>query len=206
MYTRVLEPSLDLFKDTNRILIAGYSGSGKTTLTGKIILKYKERFDRIISIGSTIPNYETLGVERIDDFEPLSEHYGKNILVIWDDILYIPALLKKAADCFVRGRHFGISNIFLTQNLFHPDKIYRVISLNCCAFIILKQRCMIQIARFGQTFLPKHKIQKFVDLYKKIQKEDHGYLMVDFKQESESPLSLRTYIANETFEKAFLLE
>ena len=124
MYTRVSESSLNLFSESNRILISGYSGSGKTTLTSKIIKKYRSSFDRVISIGSSIPDGECLGVERLDDFDPLSEHYGNKILIVWDDILYIPHLLKKAADCFVRGRHFGISNIFLTQNIFHPEKFF----------------------------------------------------------------------------------
>ena len=126
-------------------------------------------------------------------------------LVIFDDVIFNPRVMKIAAESFTRGRHMNVSLIFCTQNLFLADKTYRTITLNLTAAFLLRIRDSRQVSLYGNTFLPKEKINCFLELYKQVvfKERKYGYLMIDFTKFSENPLALRSYIfEDEGYERA----
>ena len=72
-------------------------------------------------------------------------------LVIFDDVIFNPRIMKVAAECFTRGRHKNVSLIFCTQNLFQSDKAYRTITLNLKVAFLLRIRDIRQVTLFGEN-------------------------------------------------------
>lgn len=200
---KVLSSEVDIFHTCARILIAGFSNSGKSYFTSKLINLYKNKFKRIIVIGSDLEQVDQVEIVRNDDFNAFLEHDGlSHILIIFDDIIYQPKKLKHATEVFIKGRHKNISSIFLTQNIFLPNKDYRCISLNSTHVILMRMRDIRQITHFSSTFLTQEKREAFLNLYKLIVlKEKYRYLLIDFTQNSDSKLQLRTNLVGEGLEK-----
>ena len=159
MYTRVSEEEVDVFSLPARILVAGASNSGKSFFVSRLVNKYQTKFKRIVIIGANLENVDGLNIIRDDQYNPLLET-GSNeeSLVIFDDVIFNPRVMKIAAETFTRGRHMNVSLIFCTQNLFLADKAYRTITLNLTAAFLLRIRDSRQVTLYGNTFLPKEKI------------------------------------------------
>ena len=206
MYRCIESDEIDIFKEPARLIIGGSSGSGKSFFISKLIRKYRRKFSRVIVIGSNLQNCTDLNIERNDTFDPFLDEISGNILIIYDDILLNKNLLAKAAEVFLRGRHFNFSVCLLTQNIFHNCKFYRTIALNCTHNILMRMRDIKQINCFGQTFLTKGEVEKFVTLYKRIViREKYRYILIDFTTFVEDPLCFRSFICDESYEQAFIL-
>ena len=64
---------------------------------------------------------------------------------------------------------------------------------------------MSQISRFSTTFVQSDKKNEFLNLYRKeVLGRKYGYILLDFTQEFQSPLCIRTDITTNK-ERAFLL-
>lgn len=115
--------------------------------------------------------------------------------------------MEVAKTCFIKGRHQNISSIFLTQNLYLQDKAFRIIGLNCSHTILCKSRDLKQISLFAGSFLEKKLVASFIEVYKQmVQKKKFGYILIDFQQDIDSPIAVRTNVFNETpYESAFAL-
>jgi len=201
------DEELDVFIKPARFLIAGLSGSGKSYFTSKLLRKYRNRFNKIIVIGSDLENVDDLEVERDDTFNPLREELSGNTLVIFDDVIFQPNLVKIASEIFARGRHKNISAIFLTQNLFMNDKSFRILSLNASHVILFRIRDINQIKYLGKSFLDDTQISNFVELYKKIVlQRTYGYILIDFTKSIVSHLKIRSDVLNEDlYERVYTL-
>ena len=161
-YARVFETDIDIFKNHARILVAGWSNSGKSFLVSKLIQKYVNKFDHIIVLGSNLENVNDL-VKRDDTFDPYVDKPPGRILVILDDFLFSKRLLELGSKLATDGRHLNISTIFITQNLIFNDKNFRHISLNVTGYFLFRTRDQGQITYFGRSFLPKDKIESFLN-------------------------------------------
>ena len=117
MYTRVSEGEVDVFSLPARILVAGASNSGKSFFVSRLVNKYQGKFKRIVIIGANLENVDGLNIIRDDQYNPLLESEGnEQSLVIFDDVIFNPRIMKVAGECFTRGRHKNVSLIFCTQN------------------------------------------------------------------------------------------
>lgn len=202
MYTTVSGDEIDIFNEPSRLLVAGSSGSGKSFFTSSLINKYRHKFDKIIVIGSDLENCRD--VIRDDDFDVFNEVLTGSILIIYDDVIYKKKLVERAAELYIRGRHYKVSTIFLSQNLFYNDKNFRIIALNCTHIVIFRTRDIKQISYFARTFLNDTQIDNFLKLYKRVVlKNKHRYLLVDYTKDFDSPLSIRTNVLNESYETAY---
>ena len=98
---------------------------------------------------------------------------------------------------------YSVPKIFILA-----DNIYRTITLNLTAIVLLRIRDTRQVSLFGKTFLNNDKITDFIALFKKLVYDDgnYGYLLFDFTKFSESPLALRTHIIEDGgHDRAFTL-
>jgi len=201
-YTTIPGLELDIFHQPARLLISGFSGSGKSYLVSKLILKYRDRFSRVIVVGSDLDRDNSLNIERCDNFNPLIDNeINGHILVIYDDVLYNKKIVETAAEVFIRGRHLNISSIFLTQNIFFSNKHFRIISINTTHVILLRSRDIKQVRCFASSFLTDTQIESFIRLYKKwVMHEKFKYVLIDFTKDIDSPLAIRKNIVNEDYE------
>ena len=94
-----------------------------------------------------LPNFEAIGKQ-------------KNTLILIDDYIKEASNSTQVQSLFTRGRHLGLSVIYLAQNLFHKGKYSRDLSLNM-DYIVLFQNVR-DSSKIG--YLPDkcfHEIQNF---------------------------------------------
>ena len=108
-YGVISEEELDIFNKPARLLISGFSGSGKSSFVCALIKKYRDRFQRVIVLGSDLENSTELDVEFDSEFNPFQEFLKGNTLLIFDDVIYNKKLLTLAGEIFIRGRHLNVT-------------------------------------------------------------------------------------------------
>ena len=77
-------------------------------------------------------------------------------LVVLDDLMTQCSNDQRVADLFTRGSHHrGISVVYLTQNLFPPDKLSRTIIVNSHYMIVFRSaRDSLGIATLAKQMFP----------------------------------------------------
>ena len=194
------EGDINPFTHSARILVCGFSNSGKSVFVSNLIRKYCNFFSKIVVFGSKLENLNDISIIYDTDFDPLNsdEEYPPKTLIIFDDLIGNKLKVKQASEIFYRGRHFNLSCIFITHNLFYPNPDYRLITLNTTHFALFKCRDISQIERFSKTILSKDKIPSFLSLYKKeVMKKPFGYLFINVWGDLDSPLGIQTDICRE---------
>ena len=101
------------------------------------------------------------GLPSLDEFEG-----NKHSLVIIDDLMN--ETNNVVTKLFTRvSRHTNISVIYITQNIFHPSKETRTITLNAQYMILFKNvRDKSQIAYLRRQMYsssPKHMVEAYTD-------------------------------------------
>ena len=105
-----MDPELDIFNKPARILVAGASNSGKSYLVSRLIQRWHQKFERIVVIGSDLENVLGMNVLRDDFYNPLNEsNECESSLVIFDDVIFNPRIMKVTAAYFTRARHKNVS-------------------------------------------------------------------------------------------------
>lgn len=207
----VNESDIDIFYKPSRIVISGVSGAGKSSLCVNLIHKYHKKFKKIVVLGSSLENVSQIpNITRDDNFDPLSnpdELTGDNILLVFDDVMFDPELIKRASVYFIRGRPQNISSVFICHNLFMANTYFRTISLNASHIFILRMRDARQIQFFSKSFLCDSQIDPFLKLYRReVLLKKYGYMLIDFNAGFESPIQIRNSLFSEkTYERAFVL-
>ena len=207
-------------------IISGASKSGKTTFVNNLLTLSNEIFtkkpDRIILFYKYMQDIysemqeNNLVDEMIDindgDFnidmivDKVSRYKnGNGSMIILDDSM--TDMGNNFEQIFTNvSHHQNCSVIFITQNLFYKDKIYRTMSLNAHYFILMKnERDKQQIKTLASQFCPGNStyvIQAFNDATK----TPFSYLMLDFTQDSPACLKLRTNIFPTQFPYTIYLE
>jgi hypothetical protein len=195
-------------------LIAGPTKSGKTSFTCNLLKIADEKFIRkpdyvclyymvkqpiyeqlfsqgyiheMIDLNSFEINYE-------DIYHKVSPYkHGNGSLLIFDDTM---SDIKTGFDKIftVLGHHSNCSMIYLSQNLFYNNKIFRNISLNFDYLVIMRNnRDLKQINYLAQQLCPNH--PKYVsNAYNEATKNNYSYLFIDCYANSPNELRLRSNI------------
>jgi hypothetical protein len=136
---------------------------------------YQEKVNKGIADNVVLAEGVSAGLEEIDGSKPT--------LLILDDLMDEAGDAREVSELFTRGSHHrNLSVIMLVQNVFHQGKIMRTVSLNSHYMVLFKNpRDAGQIRALASQLFPG-KSKFLVDAYKQATQKAHGYLLLDFKQ------------------------
>lgn len=172
-----------------RCLIIGASGSGKTLALMNMINSINA-WDRVYLCCPNIeqPLYkflrDTLGksmvaVESFDELPNLDEYNPKeSSLVIFDDMLNADnKTMKKIGTYFIRGRHKGISPVFITQSYYATPSIVR---RNSDIIIMRKLQTVKDLKNIVKEYSLDKPVDEVLDMYNTIRKGPiEDWFMID---------------------------
>jgi hypothetical protein len=207
-------------------IISGASKSGKTTLVQNILSVRNDMFtqnpERVILFYKFMQNVyqEMLDNKLVDElvdtssdeynFEKIVEKVqpyknGNGCLIIFDDSM--TDITGDFEQIFTNiSHHQNCSVIFITQNLFFNNKVYRTMSLNAHYFFLMKnERDKQQIGILAKQFCPGNSTY-VIQAFNEATRHPYSYLMLDFSQESPGCLKLRSHIFPHQFPYTIYLE
>src|SRR5688572_5181392 len=181
-------------------VISGPTGSGKSVFVQRL-LKYAKTVispapERILYCYGVYQEIFSKfeGIEFHEGLPSLSEFDdGKPSLVVIDDLMHETNDI--VTKLFTRvSHHKNTSVIYITQNIFHPNKETRTITLNAQYMVLFKNvRDKSQIAYLGRQMYPstpKHMVEAYTDATS----EPYSYLFVDLKPNIDEKHRLKACI------------
>ena len=196
------------FKHPFTCIVSGPSGSGKSSFTlrlvqhldslctepnfsGGIIWCYSEKSaflrEKLTSLHKIVRFHEGVPQNFGDD-------HSRPCLIILDDLLN-EVYSKDVCDLFTKGSHHrNISVILITQNMFHQGRFCRDISLNATYSVALKSvRDKSQFQYLAREVHPEDSDSLYKS-YLEATERAHGYLILDFTQDTDDRLRYRTNV------------
>ena len=200
------------FKHPCNIILSGSTGSGKTTITYNIIknkhLLFSEKpkvvlwyYKQMQSLYRKLRNQNEVNqfIEGApSSLEDLKQELRKHTkytpkLIVFDDMMHeVGSILSEAFT--VIGHHFNCSILFLSQSLFFGKKEYRTMSLNTKYLLLFKSpRDSSQIMHLARQMNPQDP-NVIISAFKDATRHPYSYLLMDFDQQQNDRLRLRTNI------------
>lgn len=189
-------------------LVCGPTMSGKSTFVHnllkhqneiccppaqKILYCYAAYQDNFEKLKQTCP-----GIIFIEGLPPKENEFwneNRNSILVLDDLatqLFKDSSISNLVT--VKSHHYGISVIIICQTLFPRGSESRLISLNTCYLICMKNpRDQRQINLLSSQISPQNS-KRIVDAYRMATSLPYTYLMIDLKQETPELLRLRSNI------------
>jgi len=108
---------------------------------------------------------------------------GQPKLIVLDDLMHESG--ESVAKLFTKkSHHWNVTVVLINQNLFPKSKHARDMALNSHYLSIFKNpRDKAQISHLGRQVYPEN-TKFFADAYRQATDVPHGYLFVDFKQDT----------------------
>ncbi len=192
------------FKHPFTCIITGPCGSGKSSFCIKLLQNLESlspgtRFD-----GGILCYGESNAVPSVDVGKKLQFHEGvpgnfayvgnKTCLIILDDLLN-EAYSGEVCKLLTKGNHYrNISVILITQNLFHQGNHCTTISLNAKYIMLLKNNRDKNQFTYLARLVYSEDSAGLYEAYLEATKQPHGYLVLDFAQDTDALLRFRTHI------------
>jgi len=190
--------------------IVGPSGSGKTHFICKLLQSekmFQANFKNIYwhhggggEAGLTAK--EMCKIKKIKYIDGFDKNWSKRLkegdVIVIDDLYQESNKESDFNNLFTKiSRHRGVTVIFITQNLFHQGGQHRTRNLNVQYLVLFKNpRDQTVIDFVARQAFPNNK--KFlIESFQDATSRPHGYLFLDFTQECEDDLRVRTDIFND---------
>ena len=180
-------------------MISGPTGCGKSTFVSKLLEKRQSKIypppDKVVwCYKEWQPLYNSL-LHSVEFHQGLLTNFNpeEKTVVILDDLM--SDINGEVTELFTKGSHHrNFSVIYIVQNLFLSGKEHRTISLNCHYMVVFKNpRDASQINHLAKQMFPGN-VSYMSEVYKDSTQSPYGYLFVDYRQDTEDNLRLRTDI------------
>ena len=191
--------------------------SGKSVFTKNLLLDQKRMisppFKRVIWIYKTwqeelfneLIKQTEFEMEFLDDL-PNFDTMGKqeNTAIVIDDFMSEASNSVQVQALFTRGRHLGLSIIYLSQNLFHNGKYSRDMSLNMDYLVLFKKiRDASQIGHLARQMFPRN--SKFlIWAFQDATRTPYSHLFLDLKPDGNESLRVRGNILNREYQAVYI--
>ena len=189
-------------------LIAGLTCCGKTQFVKRVLEAGEEMIEgapeKIIwCYGICQPAYDEMQrtiptltfIEGVpSDLESMISPSIRNLVVL-EDLMQELSNNNRITSLFTKGcHHRNLSVIFLLQNIFHPGKELRDMSLNCHYLMLFKSpRDNSQISHLAKQMLPGH-VKYMQESFQDATSRPYRYLLCDLKPETPTDFRLRSNI------------
>ena len=182
------------------MVIAGPSSAGKSRFCFRLIANAREVInhppEKIVycygvyqDLFDDYPNIQF--IEGLPDLE-MFDGKCRTLLVIDDLMAETNEVVTKLFTKI--SHHKSVSVLYLTQNLFSKNKENRTITLNAHYMVLFKNtRDATQVSTLARQMFPG-KSDYLMRAYKDATSVPYGYLLVDFKQDTNDRHRLRTKI------------
>ncbi len=195
------------FVHPSTFLVSGPTGCGKTRFVARVILEnmIQPQPNKIIWIYSEWQAlYDQIREQRpeIEFVQGLTEGIYNSLnsqyrnLIILDDQMGSAGNSKLLAKLFTQvSHHRNLPVIYIVQNFFDQTKEHRTISLNTQYVILFKNpRDKGQLSVLSRAMYGAKSGNFLVDVFNDATRGPYGYLVLDFRPESEDETRLRTKI------------
>jgi hypothetical protein len=120
-------------------------------------------------------------VEGLPDTDEINS--AERTLIVLDDLMHVAGKSQKISEIFTQmSHHRNVSVILMLQNIFHQGKSMRDISVNAKYIFLFKNpRDNGQIQYLARQVYPTNP-NFLIEAFKKATKRPHGYLGMDFGQ------------------------
>jgi hypothetical protein len=184
-----------VFRHPFTCLVSGPTQCGKTTFT----LRLLENIEQLVTPvptrilwckGEDQPLEVPENVELHDGLQIIEEIDGSEpTLLILDDLMQEAGNETEVVNLFTKGSHHrNLSVIMLIQNMFHRGKFAHTMSLNTHYMVLFKNpRDAGQIRVLAGQLFPGN-TRFLVEAYRQATSRPHGYLLLDFKQDTRDDL------------------
>jgi ABC-type sugar transport system ATPase subunit len=203
-----LQPKSDKpkFKNANklapqwpfRLIVIGKSGSGKTNLVLNLIFKYL-KYDTLTVYARHLDNTQYTDLrERVENAEDelghTFSHFDDSLqkcipvddfneelqnLVLFDDFASLPEKEQQpVVDYFIRGRHKGISSIYISQ-IYH--KIPKGARLQSTMVILFKGSNHNDKQAIWKDHMSQYSFEEFDQIYHACTDEPHSFMVIDLE-------------------------
>ena len=187
------------FQHPFNMLVAGGRGAGKTTFTKHLIhptpqramwCYAKDQLDLLSQLTEILSAMEYVqGIT--SEMDSIFDRSVINLIIL-DDMMDEATQDKRISQVFTRGRHYNLSVIHLTQNLFYKGQ--REISLNSDYMVIFKNpRDKTQFTNLARQFMPE-KYKFLLWTFEDATKEPRAYLLLDMRPETDDRYRVRARI------------
>ena len=186
-------------------LVSGMTQSGKSEWIRRLLQsdKIKPVPNRIVYCYGESIEFDKYNREKIEFHRGLPrkelldsfDSSVSNLLVLDDLMQEIDTAGDMISSLFTRkSHHRNLSVILSVQNLFHQNRYFRTISLNSSYIVIFKNpRDAAQIDHLSRQMFPRRG-EIVREAFKQATERPHGYLLIDFKQNTPDIARLRTNI------------
>jgi hypothetical protein len=198
------------FKHPFTCIISGPSGCGKTSFGLKFLQNLDSLCTETAFAGEIVWCYSDeaagpgrqlrdINIKKVTYYEGVPENFGnaqgKPSLIILDDLLH-QVYSQTVCNLFTKGSHHrNASVILITQNLFNQGRHCRDILLNAKYLVILKNdRDKNQFTFLARQVYPENSPGLY-KAYLEATKRPHGYLILDFSEDTDDLLRFRTNIS-----------
>ena len=177
----------------------------------KVFLFYKMMQDIYTEMQTGDLVHELVDVSKemptLDDIETMVGPYRDNggSMIIFDDC--ISEIHRDFEQLFCNlGHHMNCSIIFLTQNLFYQDKIFRTMSLNTHYMVLMRnERDKQQTSILGKQYSPGN--SNFIpQILQEATKKPYDYLILDFGANTAPTVKAYSHIFPHQFPTCVYLE
>jgi hypothetical protein len=213
-------------KSSFNLMLVGPTRSGKTSWVKnlltlgdqiftdppvKVFLFYKMMQDMYGEMKESKLIHELVDVSKqmptLDDIKEMVDPYTDKggSMIIFDDCMSDINTDFENLFCNL-SHHMNCSIIFLTQNLFYQDKVFRTMARNSQYMVLMKnERDKLQGSILGKQYSPGN--HTFIpQVLREATKHPYGYLVLDFSPETAPAVKVLSHIFPHEFPTRVYLE